>query len=357
MNKKGIDASSPKPQTDDVASKRITLPRTLMRQLPSPAPLELPEVLTVESDSERRPSNPHLSFSQLSMYLRCSFQYRFRYGLGLKERPKVSLSIGKGGHAALEYNAKHKLRTGLDAPTEAVISKASDMMDFYLSELPPSEIEKDVEPGETKDKFLAATRVYRVRDAEKVVPIGAEVEFNLDMNQYQPEDNPLPEPIRVVNGKIDLLYDDIGTKVSHGEAVRVGVEDYKYVTRKKNINEINLSPQLTLYGMVVKQLTGKFPTKLGFRLMHPGTKQDGPDSLVLTREPEHMTAPALTRRMARLAYQFRKAEEGIRAGIFIPTDDPISCSWCGYRDRCQNSLVDDFEAATIRGQTSPPPTV
>lgn len=354
MTRKKVDCDDDSPQTDDVASKRIILPARLMRQLPSPAPLEPSEALKAESDSERRPSSPHLSFSQLSMYLRCSFQYRFRYGLGLKERPKVSLSIGKGGHAALEFNAKHKLRTGSDAPVESVISKASDMMDFYLSELPPSEIEKDVEPGETKDKFLAATRVYRVRDAEKVTPIGAEVEFNLDMNQYQPEDDPLPEPIRVVNGKIDLLYDDIGTKVSHADAVRVGVEDYKYVTRKKQQAEVNLSPQLTLYGVVVRSLTGRWPTKLGYRQMHPGTKQDGPDSIPLLREPEHMTPEAMTRRMARLAYQFRKAEEGIRAGIFIPTDDPITCSWCGYRERCQNSLVDDFEAAKIREQTSPP---
>ena len=355
MTQKKVDEDNDNPQTDDVASKRsITLPRSLLRQLPAPAPVEVAEV--IEKDSERRPTSPHLSFSQLSMYLRCSFQYRFRYGLGLKERPKVSLSIGKGGHAALEYNAKHKLRTGSDAPVEAVVSKASDMMDYYLSELPPSEIEKDVEPGETKDKFLAATRVYRVRDAVDVTPIGAEIEFNLDMNPFQPEDNPLPDPIRVVNGKIDLLYDDIGTKVSHTEAVRVGVEDFKYVTRKKNVAEVNLSPQLTLYGVVVRNLTGRWPTKLGFRLMHPGTKQDGPDSIPLLREPEHMTADALTRRMARLAYQFRKAEEGIRAGIFIPTDDPITCSWCGYRDRCQNSLVDDFEAAKLRQQTSTPTT-
>lgn len=331
-----------------MSPSKIILPPSILKTLIAPAPPEI--VVAPESDSERRPTTPHLSFSQLSMYLRCSMQYWFRYGLGLKERPKVSLSIGKGGHAALEYNAKTKIRTGTDAPVEAVLQKASDMMDHYLSELPPSEIEADVAPGETKDKYIAATKIYRVRDAPTVRPIGAEVEFNLDVNEYLPE--PLDEPIRIVNGKIDLLYDDFGTMVSHREAVAVGVEDYKYVTKKKAQAAVDLSPQLTLYAGVVKKLTGKWPTKVGERLMHQGTLKDGPDSIVMTRDPAMMGAEQMERRMARLVHQFSKAEQAIRAGIFMPTDDPISCSWCGYRERCQSSLVDDFEAAKIRAATS-----
>lgn len=301
-------------------------------------------------EQERRPTTPHMSFSQLSMYLRCSMQYYFRYILGMKDRPKVSLSIGKGGHEALEWNTKTKIKTGEDAPEEAVIQRASDFIDHYLRELPPSEYEKDVEPGETKDKYLSATRVFRKRDAPKIKPIGAEVEFNLDLNEFDPE--PLPEPIRVVNGKIDLLSDDTETViVTSPDIIRVAVDDYKFVSRKRSQEEVNLSPQLTLYGTVVKKLTGKWPTKLGYKQMHPGTTKEPPNSIPLLRDPALMTPEALTARMRRLVYQFRKAEEGIRAGIFVPTDDPKTCSWCGFRDRCQMSLVDDFEAATIRAQT------
>ena len=80
-----------------------------------------------------------------------------------------------------------------------------------------------------------------------------------------------------------------------------------------------------------------------------------PESTVpLYREPELMTPDALTRRMTRLAYQFAHAEEMIREGRFIPVDDPITCSWCPYRQRCQDSLVDDFEAAQIRQITLEP---
>lgn len=351
MNEKPLAMHVPVHDTSFMTPSKIILPKSILKTIVQPADEEpVPEY----SNGERRPTTPHMSFSQMSMYLRCSMQYYFRYLQGMKEKPKVSLSIGKGGHAALEWNSKTKIATGTDAPTEAVIQKASDMMDHYMSEMPRSEYEVDVEPGGTKDKFLAATRVYRVRDAPGITPIGAEVEFNLDMNEFQsPDAEPLPEPIRIVNGKIDLLFDDTDTRVSHSEAIRVGVEDEKYVTRKKSQAEVNLSPQLSLYGVVVHKLTGKWPTKIGFRMFHPGTTKDSPDSIPLLREPEHMSPEALTRRMARIAYQFRKVEEGIRAGIFIPTDDPISCSWCGFRDRCQKSLVDDFEAATIRSTTTP----
>ncbi len=317
-----------------------------------------------EADTERRPMAPHMSYSQLSMYLRCSMQYYFRYVEKLKEKPKVSTSLGKGGHAALEWNTKAKLQTGFDKPTEEVVQKASDFMDFYLSEMPPSEYEKDAEPGQLKDKQLAATRVYRHRDAPKIRPIGAEIELNVDMNKYAPQAllDKLGVPIRTVNMKLDVMYTDTETMVQdHGEGVAVGVEDYKYVTRKKTQNEVNLSPQITTYITGIRDLTGKYPTKAGIRMMHPGSmaKKPGkgdpvPDSIPLLREVEHMTPEALSKRMARVAYQYAQAERGIREGIFIPVDDPITCSWCGFRERCQSAQVNELEAAQIRAVTAPP---
>jgi CRISPR/Cas system-associated exonuclease Cas4 (RecB family) len=287
------------------------------------------------------PWTPHLSNTQLSMFLRCPAQYRFRYVLGMKERPKVSMSIGKGGHAALEFNTKTKIRTGEDAPVEEVIQKASDMMDHYLSELPPSEIEKDIEPGAAKDKFLAATKIYRVRDAPGITPLGAETEFNLDLSPFVVEED-LPVPLRIINGKIDLIYDDVGTLLSHSEAIRVGITDYKYVAKKKSQNEVDLSTQLTLYGMFMKVLTGKWPTRLGLLLLHSGTVADGPQAIFMPRDPAMMTAEAMQSRANRVIYQFRQMEAALRADYFMPTDNPMTCSWCGFRDRCQNSLATDI---------------
>lgn len=285
------------------------------------------------------------------MFLRCSWQYRFKYLLHEKEVPKVSMSIGKGGHKALEWNGQTKMDTGTDRPVEEVVQKASDYMDYFLDELPKSEYEKDVEPGEIKDKHLEATRVYRKRDAPGITPVGVEVPFEIDLNPYLTE--PAPEPIRKIVGRIDLMYQDKSKVLIDPRHTPIGVEDYKYVTRKKSQTDVNLTPQLSLYGTVTKLVTGKWPTKLGFRQMHPGTTKDGPDSLLLLRDPEHMTPEHLESRMRRLAFQFSKMQQAIKADIFIPTDDPITCSWCPYRVRCQASLVDDFQAIAIREKTSP----
>jgi hypothetical protein len=294
-------------------------------------------------------TRPHVSFSQLSMYLRCSMQYYFRYILGLKDKPKVSLSIGKGGHAALEWNAKSKIRTGHDQPVEAVVQKASDFMDHYIREVPVSEYEKDMEPGAAKDRFLGATRVFQTRDAPKITPIMAELEFNLDLNKYL--DEPLPEPIRIVNGKIDILSTDRDMFLAVEDVAPIVVDDYKFAGRKKSQDEVNISPQITLYNTVVKEVVGKWPSKSGLVVLTPGNTKDGPDATHLLRAPEHMTPTTLKARMRRLVYQFAKVEEGIRRGVFIPTDNPMTCSWCGFRDRCQSSLVDDFQAAAIRAKT------
>jgi PD-(D/E)XK nuclease superfamily protein len=333
-----------------MTSRTLILPKHLLKVAEKEAP-----------DSERRPTAPHLSYSQLSMYLRCSMQYYFRYIQGLKERPKVSTSIGKGGHAALEWNTRSKLITGRDRPADEIVAKASDLIDHYLADVPPSEYEADVEPGALKDKQLAATRVYAVRDAPGIIPVGAEVEYDLDINKYVPDQLRQTRDIRPINMKIDVIYQDRLTLVQdHDQGVAIGIEDYKYVTRKKTQAEVNMSPQLTTYATAMRDLTGRWPTKLGIRMMHPGSmaakpkpSDPAPDSIPLLREPEHMTPEAMTRRMTRVAYQFAEAERGIREGIFIPVDDPITCSWCGFRDRCQASLVDDFEAARIRETTTP----
>lgn len=340
-----------------MTSRKFKMPTELVRtstEKPKTL-LAKPEIVLPESSGADRPTTPHLSNTQLGMFLRCPQQYFFRYILGLKEKPSVSLSIGKGGHEALEWNTKTKIRTGDDAEEDAVVQKASDFMDHYLNEVPPSEVEKDVEPGGFKDKMLAATRTYRRRDAPGITPIGAEIEFNLDVEEYLPEDLKGIEPIRIVNGKIDVIEDDTDTLLSHEDAIRLRVVDYKYVgKRMKSQNEVDLMPQLSIYNTVVHKLTGKLPTKAGLRVMHPGTTKDPPDSKPLFRSESEMTPDRLRSRMRRIAYQFLQMERAIKAGIFFPTDNPIQCSWCGYRERCQNTLVDDVQAAIIRQQTLPP---
>jgi hypothetical protein len=147
----------------------------------------------------------------------------------------------------------------------------------------------------------------------------------------------------------------------HDQGVAARIVDYKFSQRKVPQATVNLSPQITTYITGVHDLTGKLVTQAGIRMMNPGSlakkptaTSDTPDSIMLLREPDQMTPQALERRMTRVASQFAQAELLIQNEIYIPVDDPITCSWCGFRERCQDSLVDDFGAAEIRAKTLPP---
>lgn len=330
----------------DMPERRIILPQNVVEQVRR---LGAVEVETGDI-KEGRSSKPHLSYSQIATYLRCPMQYWHKYINKQPDKPKVSLALGKGGHAALEKNTKRKIKSGNDSPVEEVVQWASDFMDHELAAVPASEMEKDVEPGGTKDRFIEATRLYRLRDAPKIKPIAAEMSFTLDLNEFQPEGT--DTQVRAVIGAIDTVIEDSDTMVVHSpDIMKTGVMDYKFLTRRRTQAEVNTSPQLSLYATVMKKLTSKWPSKLGYLMFTPGNTKDGPDATPLLREPDQMTPAALEARMRRIAFQFRKVEEAIQAGIFVPTDDPISCSWCPVRDRCQASLVDDFEAASIRSKT------
>lgn len=344
--KKGLEPAAP--VVDNPLAMKIILPPKITKSLQD---LGATEIEAGDQSDYRRPEHPHLSFSQLSTYMRCSMQYWFSYIEKVKSKPTFSLAIGSGGHEALEKATKRKIKTGETSSPDEVVDWASSFMDKQLNKVPLSEYEKDIEPGAAKDKFLAATRIFQTRDAPKIIPIHAEMEFNLDLNEFLPE--PAEEPIKIVNGKIDLVYDDLGTKYAEPDVFRIGVDDYKYTGRKKQQTEVDLSPQLSLYATALKKATGKWPSRLGFRQITSGTVKDGPDAIHLTRSPELMSPDVLASRMRRLAHQFSRVSEGIRRGVFIPTDNPMTCSWCGYRDRCQSSLVTDLEAATLRQSTTP----
>lgn len=288
-----------------------------------------PTNLEPDQNLQPRVIGKHVSFSQLSMYLLCSMKYYYAYILRLRSKSSIALAVGSGGHTALEYNGRQKIRTGKDLSIPDILDLADTFIEYEVA----TELEdvNQSEKGEAKDRALRALQVYQTRDAAAITPAGVEVEFMLDLNE------PNLEPLSVINGKIDLI------------TTKNAVVDYKFTSRAKSQNDVDLSPQLTLYGKVFHTLTGRYATSTGFQQFLPGSTRTPPDARALMRVPELMAPEAQEARFRRLAFQFRRAEQGIRKGIFIPTDDPRACSWCGYRDRCQMSLVDDFEAAAIRG--------
>jgi len=65
----------------------------------------------------------YLSFSQLSMFLRCPRQYEFRYIHGLKIPPSGAMVQSKVRHQTLEQNYRQKIQSSKDLRVEQVNKK------------------------------------------------------------------------------------------------------------------------------------------------------------------------------------------------------------------------------------------
>lgn len=304
-------------------------------QLPVPS---IPPDPTAPSE----PSKEHLSFTQLSMWARCSMQYYFRYVLGLKERPSLRLVNGKSGHAAVEFNSLHKMQTKADAPTEQILDTFSTDYDLQTQILEPGDLKAGEDIGQTKDATIETLRYYRARHAERITPLAVEQEFRLEITP----DEDFQEPLKPIIGRIDVIQErteDHPLAVPHTELV-----DNKFVQRNYAQAKVDLNDQPTLYDLVMTR-AGIIVRNLGFQLFLPPTARKGPDVVQLLRSPEYMTPEVRVARHTRLIYKIRTIAREMRLGLYRPTDDPVICSTCGFRERCQFSLAKrDFDALQIR---------
>lgn len=296
-----------------------------------PANQPLSSDIVLPEAQEHNTGGQHLSFTQIAMYLRCSMQYYFRYVLGIKTPPEIPLASGKGLHAALEWNARHKMKTKEDMPLDDLKDMTADMLDIELNEIEGQATEK----GEAKDESIAQVALFRLRDAPSIQPLAVEYPFTLVI----PGDDEYPDPPLPVIGFVDT-YSELDRPRSNpgGTARVIALEDYKRVNQKRNQLEVDLTPQLTLYDMVFFEQTGALPDVIGLR-QFTHTKKDGAAVTPIYRSPELMEPTVRFLRWERMKQQVRRVQDAIRKGVFIPTDDSKTCSWCGYRQMCQFSLV------------------
>ncbi len=284
------------------------------------------------SDLELTPKNinssierpPHFSFSQMNMWMRCGYQYYLRYVLGKISRPSIALSSGKAIHKSLEYNGLYKMKTKKDMTLEHLLDTQSSAHDKYMAEIEGAS-KRDV--GEDKDLSASILTVHRRVHAPSITPIAVEYEFRVEL----PEDESggyLP-----VIGFIDSIAEvpDIRPGPKGGRVV--AIEDYKKIGRnKKSQNEIDLSPQLTLYDYVYNLDTDMTTDMIGFRQLG-FTKKEGPYSTPTYRTP--VSNDKRRNRWKRVLNQLKQVQQAIQKGVFIPADSHLVCGWCGYKDICQ----------------------
>lgn len=293
---------------------------------------------------------PHISYSQLNMFQRCGVQYKHRYVDGLKEPPALKPTAGKAGHAGIETHYRRKIETGLDEPVDLML----DAFDTsWKRETLDVQLEEGEDLGKTKDATAYTLRHYHAAVAPQVMPRAVELEFMLPITV-------MDETLPPIKGYIDLLK----VPVDGGPAT-LDVDDQKFKfpgksgrAYHKSQEEVDWTDQLTIYDMAL-QAAGITVDRLSFlsiigpvfRPNDPIPAKD-PSILPIYRDAQLMTPAVRQRIIDRTKMKILAIVKAIRSGTFIPTNDPRTCGWCGYRKICPYSLAkDDFLAQQIREET------
>jgi RecB family exonuclease len=289
-------------------------------------------------DDERRPQVPHTSFSQLDSYRDCSLKYYFSYIDKQPRQPSIHLAKGTAGHAAIEKNHTRKAVDQVGITKDDLLSTFSDKYDAETYDIERNELETPKDIGKIKDDVIDSLTVYFYDTNPKIHPIKAELGFNLDI----PATEDYEYPIRIVNGRIDLVD-------------RAGIFDAKFAGKMKSQGEVDDTWQLTLYDMVFEQMTGLQTPGVGYMVFTPpGTAAKDPksaDCRILLRSPEEMEPAQRQRRRDRLVHTLRMTQKAIDAGIFMPTDNPMICGRCDYRKTCKSSLAkEDWKVIQLRSK-------
>jgi hypothetical protein len=127
------------------------------------------ETIKTALDNERKEKEKkaHLSFSQISMFLRCPAQWEFRYVQKLKIPPSGALILGSAWHETIEQNYVQKIVSDEDLPLECMTDFFSDI---WTNKIRSEEIDFGDDPGKLKDLGVLITDIHHREIAPKVKP-------------------------------------------------------------------------------------------------------------------------------------------------------------------------------------------
>ncbi len=271
-----------------------------------------------------RSNRPHVSPSQLDMYLRCGEQYRRRYVLGEKVPPGIALVKGSACHKAAEVNYRQKIQSGEDLPEQALLEAAATGFEEASAGgvfFDPDEAGRAEQVlGLAKDSAVALTRVFRRDISPRVQPVIVEEFVRI----------PIPTASHDLLGRLDVA--------DTGKVVR----DLKTSNRRKPQDEIDRSDQMTFYALAYRHKTGERPAGVALDVL---VDTNTPASQILTStRDEKDVAVFLHRVNAFLA--------GVKAGSFAPAPLGAWCcspKYCGFFSSCPYVNPDRAAAADSNG--------
>lgn len=172
----------------------------------------------------------HVSYSQVSTYLRCPFAHYLSYKENLTpKKPTRPLVFGTDFHKLLELRGdKPAIKNAMKQMKEVYY----DMPAMFQGELGETYIE------DLKTIFADYCKVYRGNP----LPDVTEQKFEITLGKYK------GEPVYFV-GVIDGLYKQDG----------IVVEEHKTFTRKPDMNTLVMNVQKCLYAKAVQKIYGSLP--------------------------------------------------------------------------------------------------
>ena len=247
----------------------------------------------------------HLSASQIAMFQRCPKQWEFRYVKKMKMPPTGPMVMGSAVHSGIEHNYKHKYITKKPANKNEVM----DQYDYAWERMKHGADFEAKDPGKLKDTGYAMANLHYDSVAPTVEPVEVpEIEVKVQ----------IPGVKRMFVGYFDL----IGKLTSKLKRVII---DNKTTMRKFEEFAVDLSGQLTSYDILHKLKFGKRPDG-ALNDVLVGTKGGVQHQRIITERTQD--------ELDRFTNTVQLVEKAIDAGIFYPTDDPKTCSWCGYAKIC-----------------------
>ncbi|MBF0336302.1 MAG: PD-(D/E)XK nuclease family protein [Nitrospirae bacterium] len=130
---------------------------------------------------------PYLSYSKISMFLKCPRQYEYRYMQGLKRPPSGAMKQSSAFHETAEVNYKQKIFSETDMSLADMLDTFSQRFDeiFALEEVVSDE-------GHTQDKLkeqgVEIVKVHHAEIAPTVQPALVEEKFLISLGNDFPFD-------------------------------------------------------------------------------------------------------------------------------------------------------------------------
>lgn len=255
---------------------------------------------------------PHLSSTQINMYLRCGEQYRRRYIEKEVLPPGIALIKGTAVHKSSEVNFRQKIDSHKDIKKSDALDIAASAFDgtvenegVMLSEEERNQ-GKEIILGVAKDSTIRMTELMIERVAPKYQPVAVEEELKIPL-----ESSPMD-----LNARLDL------------RTIQEDVVDLKTSSKTWTQDQADRSTQMTFYSMSYRSIVGKDPKKL---IIENIVDKKKPDVVAIetSRTMDHYRL---------LIARANRVIDGIQKGVFTPVHEgSFWCSkrMCGFWSSCK----------------------